>query len=99
MYWLLLIISWLLTGFVALFLFLARDLRGEDFDINYFSGEIYFSSIFIILFGYVSLFVVIIFIIIENDIIAKLLYKIANIGIKNKSSKETIENETNRKRD
>ena len=58
------------------------DMRGEEFDEKYFNLEKILLSLLVWLFGYVSLIIATYIYLYNNRPFTKLIYKIANIGVK-----------------
>jgi len=89
---LLFIISWLLCGLLVSLISTAYDLRGNEYNPNYFDYDFWFSFLMIILLGYANIVVVIVVIFKETvlDKIepGKIIYKITNIGIKKSDIKK-----------
>ena len=82
--WTIFIIIWFAIGFVGMIYMHLSDMRGEEFDENYFDKECVLISFVAVLFG---CFLPIIFWVIwcsENKPFTKLLYKIANVGLNKK---------------
>lgn len=85
-----LIITWILSGIISFWAVCIMDMRGQKYFEDYFKGE--FGTFLLINFGgYISMLAVIIVFInnarITNKVrivFTKLVYKIANIGIKEK---------------
>lgn len=77
-------ISWLVVGFIGMIYTHLCDLRGKEFDENYFDKECIELSIIMIFLGYFM--PIILFIIWCKDYkpFTKLLYSIANIGTNKK---------------
>lgn len=74
---------WLLVGFLSNVLCWIADMRGEEYDEDYFRKEgIFVTTIVMTLFGFFALLIVLFFIIDKKVDFKKLIYKIANIGIK-----------------
>lgn len=79
---LLILISWLLAGFIATVIICIPNMRGKEFDsiCSFNDGEF----IKFILLGYLSLIISLFFIIYKKKLFAKLIFKIVNIGVKTK---------------
>ena len=84
------IISWFVIGFISMIFMHLWDMRGEEYDEDYFDETCIFISFVVILLGYISLIFMIfasIYIKLKGKkLITKLLYKIANIGVKKADS-------------
>ena len=61
-----------------------RDMRGKTFDEHYFDDGLIFISFGLAILGPIALLSVIILFFAERKLFTKLIYKIANIGIKKK---------------
>ena len=84
------IISWFLIGLITGTIIILLDMRGEEFDEDYFSLEniaVYLGSI---LFGCITMFIFIGVCIYNHRPFTKFMYWLANIGIK----KDVDDNET-----
>ena len=75
------IISWVLVGFLSVILIYIDDIRGKEFDPNYFKDSEGFY-LGLILFGYISMIIFVFYYICDKKLFIKLIYKIANIGVK-----------------
>lgn len=83
MNWLILfIISWFIVGLVSIILIHLHDMRGEEFDEDYFDSECIVISVIGILFGYVTILIYLYGILKEHKPFTKLFYWLANIGLK-----------------
>lgn len=91
--------SWILSGFIAFVYMLTVDLRGEEYDPEYFDKDLLYCFLIALLLGYLTP----VFLLIDNQIekqsLQKFIYKLANIGYKednfnmpNKKHKEGGEN-------
>ena len=75
---LLFLLFWVLSGVIYFIHFTIDDIRGEEYDPDYFEGDFvkyFFVSIII---GYFGLPIILI----EKEIIQKTIYKLYNIGYK-----------------
>lgn len=79
MFW---IISWFAAGFIAAMSVCISDMRGQPFDENYFDNGIWFVFLLIIVIGYISFIIALMVFMNEKRLLAKLIYRIANIGTK-----------------
>ena len=76
------IISWFLIGLITGTIMILLDMRGEEFDEDYFSLEniaVYLGSI---LFGCITMFIFIGVCIYNHRPFTKFMYWLANIGVK-----------------
>ena len=76
------IISWFLIGLITGTIIILLDMRGEEFDEDYFSLEniaVYLGSI---LFGCITMFIFIGVCIYNHRPFTKFMYWLANIGVK-----------------
>lgn len=78
----LLIISWLVVGFISMVFTWLCDMRGAEFNKNYFDKDCIMLSFFILIWGYASLIILCCILISKHINFTKLIYKIANIGVK-----------------
>ena len=81
------IISWFLIGLITVTIMILLDMRGEEFDEDYFSLEniaVYLGSI---LFGCITMFIFIGVCIYNHRQFTKFMYWLANIGIKKDGDK------------
>lgn len=77
-----LFLSYILTGLLMSLFICFYDMRGKEIDLDYFNREEKLAFVIIIGLGYFSLFIVLAVYCNDNKIFTKLLYRIANIGIK-----------------
>ena len=82
------LISWFITGLVGAILGIASDIRGYEYDEDYFDGEAICAIIVITIAGYLGLIFTIIFILHKRCAFSRLIYNIANIGIKKEKNNE-----------
>ena len=78
------ITTWFGSGFLIMFGGWIVDMRGEEFDKNYFSVENVLLSLVILLFGYISLIIACYIFCNNKKPFTRFMYKIANIGVKHK---------------
>ena len=85
----LLLLSWFVIGLIGTVLMILEDMRGEEYDENYFTGECKMFCGITVTLGYLTLCIVIVYYIVKvfqkNKPITKILYKIANTKINKKS--------------
>lgn len=74
--------SWVLAGFIAFIYMLVGDLRGEEYDPEYFDKDLLIVLFQAILLGYLTPVFLLIVNQIEKQSLQKLIYKLANIGYK-----------------
>lgn len=91
--------SWVLSGFIAYVYVLIVDLRGEEYDPEYFDKDLLLCLLYSLLLGYLTPLLLLINNQIEKQSLQKFIYKLANIGYKednfntpNKKHKEGGEN-------
>lgn len=91
---LLFIISWLLCGLLVSLILTAYDLRGNEYNSNYFDYDFWVSFLMIILLGYANIVVVIVVIVVifketvlDKIELGRIIYKITNIGVKKSNIK------------
>jgi len=79
----LLILSWFVIGLIGTVLIILKDMRGKEYDENYFTEEDKMLFSVTVALGYLTLCLVIVNYIVKvfqkNKPITKILYKIANI--------------------
>lgn len=80
-------ISWFIVGLISVILLFAIDLRGEEYNENYFNDK-FAPALLAFVCGYISLIFVILAYNDKNKFLHKLIYKITNIGI-DKKTEET----------
>ena len=77
---------WFLCGVISILLWTFRDLRGEEYREDYIDEDVAMAYLLVLIGGIPSLFLTMILFLedflICNTFVTKLLYKIANIGIK-----------------
>ena len=84
------VISWLVVGFICMFGMWIDSMRGIEFDPDFFYEEdIITVSILLFILGYISLLIIFLALMKDKKYFTKLIYKIANIGVKkDKASNE-----------
>lgn len=82
------ITTWFGFGFITMIAMWISDMRNKEFDKNYFNAEGIFLSLLTWAFGYITLVVSIGIYCHNHKPFTKLIYKIANIGVK--KSKENV---------
>ena len=85
---------WLLCGGIGVFMAIVFELRGEKYNVNFLNEETVVLFLLLLMGGLVTMLIVLIKYIVRflayNESITKLLYKIANIGLKEKEEKNGI---------
>lgn len=76
------IASWFVVGLISVMIIWISDMRGKEFNENYFEEGSAFVFMVLVIFGYVSPFIVCYVFTSEKKYFTKLIYKIANIGLK-----------------
>lgn len=88
---LLFIISWLLCGLLVSLILTAYDLRGEEYNPNYFDSLFWFSFLGFTISGYGSVIIVAVVVFKEKVLDkfepGKIIYKIINIGVRKRDIK------------
>ena len=77
-------ISWFVVGLICVILAFAIDLRGEEYDANYFNDKLG-VTLFVFVCGYLSVILVVLAYNNKKKFLQKLIYKIVNIGIDTKT--------------
>lgn len=89
----LLILSWFVIGLIVTVLIILKDMRGKEYDENYFTDEYKMLFSVTVALGYLTLCFVIVNYIVKvfqkNKPITKILYKIANIKNNKKSKNQS----------
>lgn len=75
-------VSWFIVGLISAMSIWIYDMRGKPYDGSYFDENCVLISIVMIVFGYLSPIILIAVIMHSNKFITKLIWKIANIGLK-----------------
>ena len=89
MNWVVFLITWFLSGILSLLISCGMDMRNEEYDENYFKGT-EFICVWIVVSGYIGLISVLLTLIYDSfknrpkHTLTKLIYKIVNIGVKEK---------------
>ena len=76
------LISWIIVGMISTLGAWILELRGAEYNENYFNKEHIYVSFLLIVLGYVSPLVICMAITSEKKYFTKFVYKIANIGLK-----------------
>lgn len=82
-------ISWFVVGLISVIFAYVIDLRGEEYDENYFNDK-FGITLFVFVCGYLSVILVIFAYNNKKKFLQKLIYRIANIGIDTKTKKDNI---------
>lgn len=75
-------ISWFVAGLICVMTICVSDMRGKDFDPDYFNTPTTCMFIILIILGYVSIFITCYLFASEKKYFTRLIYKICNIGVK-----------------
>ena len=89
------IISWFVAGLISIIIVWILELRGKEFDENYFSREHVIVSLVMIIFGYMSFVIIYAALTQDKKYFTRFIHKIANIGIKKETNEEVTEVENN----
>ena len=89
------IISWFVAGLISIIIVWILELRGKEFDENYFSREHVIVSLVMIIFGYMSFVIIYAALTQDKKYFTRFIHKIANIGIKKETNEEVTEVEDN----
>lgn len=73
-----LLFSWFLVGLLSFLHFLVHDLRGEEYDPDYFDSDLLMMFLVSVLLGYLTTLLILY----DRQVIQRILYKLANIGYK-----------------
>lgn len=88
---LLFIISWLLCGLLVSLILTACDLRGKEYNQNYFDGDFWIAFLGFTISGYASVIIVAVVMFKEKVLdkieLGRIIYKITNIGVKKSNIK------------
>ena len=88
---LLFIISWFLCGLLVCLILIAYDLRGREYNPNYFDSLFWLSFLGFAISGYVSVIIVAVVMFKEKVLdkieLGRIIYKITNIGVKKSNIK------------
>ena len=82
------LVSQIIVGLVGSILGIASDIRGCEYDEDYFDGEVICAIIVTTIAGYLGLILTIIFILHDHLVFTKFMHKIANIRIKKEKNNE-----------
>lgn len=81
------LISWLVSGLISTIIMLIHDFRGTEYNENDFDGDFAFYCFMMTLCGYVSVILIIVYILDEKVTHSKgfgfYIHKLVNIGVKN----------------
>jgi hypothetical protein len=73
-----LLFSWFLVGLLSFLHFLVNDIRGEEYDPDYFDSDLLMMFLVSVVFGYLTTLLILY----DRQVIQRILYKLANIGYK-----------------
>ena len=76
------LISWFVVGLICVMVICVSDMRGKEFDPDYFNTPMVTMFIILIIFGYISIFITYYLFASEKKYFTRLIYKICNIGVK-----------------
>ena len=76
------LISWFVVGLICVMTICVSDMRGKEFDPDYFNTPMISMFIILIILGYISIFITYYLFASEKKYFTRLIYKICNIGVK-----------------
>lgn len=76
------VISWFIVGLLSVITIWIMELRGKDYNENYFDKEHIIVSIIMILFGYMSFVIIYAALTQDKKYFTRFIYRIANLGKK-----------------
>ena len=76
------LISWFVVGLICMMIICVSDMRGKEFDPDYFNEPMATTFIILIILGYISIFITYYLFACEKKYFTRLIYKICNIGVK-----------------
>lgn len=88
------IISWFVAGLISVIVIWILELRGTEFDGDYFDKEHVTVSILLFLLGYISFVIMYAALTQDKKYFTRFIHKIANIGIKKETDEKVIEEVT-----
>ena len=76
------ILLWFAVGFASIVFAWVLDMRGKEYDEDYFKQSgMFITALIMTMFGFISPIIVLITAIEDKRIFTKFIYKIANIGV------------------
>ena len=88
------IISWFVVGLISVIVIWILELRGTEFNGDYFDKEHVTVSILLFLLGYISFIIMYAALTQDKKYFTRFIHKIANIGVKKETDEEVIEEES-----
>lgn len=86
------ILLWFAVGFASIVFAWILDMRGQEYDEDYFKQSgIFITALIMTMFGFISPVIVLITAIEDKRIFTKFIYKIANIGMKSDDRSDSKE--------
>lgn len=85
---LLFVISWFVVGFISMIIVWIADMRGQEYDENFFNKECVGISFLMFFLGYISLILAYCAFTSEKKYFTRFMYKVANIGVKSEKKEE-----------
>ena len=85
------IISWFVVGLVSVIVIWILELRGTEFNGDYFDKEHVTVSILMFLLGYLSFVIMYAALTQDKKYFTRFMHKIANIGVKKEAEEEVTE--------
>lgn len=76
------VISWFVVGFICMISIWIGEMRGKEFNENYFDKDCVGVSALMFALGYISPFIIYAVCTEEKKYFTRFVYKIANIGVK-----------------
>lgn len=77
------ILLWFAIGFASVVAIWILDMRGKEYDESYFEqGGMLMTALIMTIFGFISPIIVLIVVTEDKKYFTKLIYKIANFGVK-----------------
>lgn len=83
-------ISWFVAGLICVMTICVSDMRGKEFDPDYFSTSTVGMFVILIIFGYISIFITYYLFASEKKYFTRLIYKICNIGVKRTNKNKNL---------
>lgn len=84
------LISWFVLGLICVMIICVSDMRGQEFDEDYFDAPIVTMFIILIMLGYISIFITYYLFASEKKYFTRLIYKICNIGVKRNDQNKNL---------
>ena len=86
--WIIILTLWFVVGLVCMLSLWINEMRGKEFDEDFFTEDVVFVSFVLVILGFISPFLLYAACTKEKKYFTRLIYKIANIGVRKDKAEE-----------